>query len=123
MVHKYLLLCSGNTEILVNSVLILFVAHIDELVFKILTILSPSWVDSMSQQQTTQHPSTFQHQTPQSLLQSSCQLEQPMKPSKSASFPPHRHIPPSLHQGPPPPPEDELKFNDGLECSEATTFS
>ena len=40
-----------------------------------------------------------------------------MQPSKSASFPPHSHIPPSLHQGPPPPAEDELKFNVGLDRS------
>jgi hypothetical protein len=76
----------------------------------------------MTQQQTTQHPSTFQQQTPQSLLQSYRQLEQPIQPSKSASFPPHSHIPPSLHQGPPPPAEDELKFNVGLVLEEGLTL-
>jgi len=37
----------GNTEVLVNSVLILVITHIDELVLGVLTTISPTWVESM----------------------------------------------------------------------------
>ncbi len=46
----------GNTEILVNSVVIILVTHIDELMYGIVLSISPSWVAGMSLQQVPQSP-------------------------------------------------------------------
>ena len=53
----------GNTEILVNSVVIILVTHIDELMYGILMSISPSWVASMTPQQAPQ--SLTHHSYPQ----------------------------------------------------------
>lgn len=42
-------IATSNTEIIINSVIILFVCHLDELIYKILMVC-PLWVKSMSQE-------------------------------------------------------------------------
>jgi len=40
--------CIGNTEIIANSVIILFIMDIDELLYDILEVINAGWVKSMS---------------------------------------------------------------------------
>jgi len=42
------LVCVGNTEIIANSVIILFIMDIDELLYDILEVINAGWVKSMS---------------------------------------------------------------------------
>lgn len=44
-------IATSNTEIIANSVIIIFVTDIDELVYDILTVIDQRWVESLSHQQ------------------------------------------------------------------------
>ena len=51
LTHTYSLYASSfqdNTEIIANSVIILFIMDIDELVYDIMTVINTNWVKSMS---------------------------------------------------------------------------
>lgn len=41
-------IATSNTEIIMNSVVILFITDVDELVYDILTVINPDWVETMS---------------------------------------------------------------------------
>ena len=46
--HFHSTSCIGNTEIIANSVIILFIMDIDELLYDILEVVNASWVKRMS---------------------------------------------------------------------------
>ena len=45
---SHLLVSIGNTEVIANSAIILFIMDIDELVYDIMTVINTNWVKSMS---------------------------------------------------------------------------